>query len=51
MKKCYLYHKPDKVHYRVKSKIHTKWIFLVKNVGTLFQNIVVILMVEQESQN
>ena len=30
MKKCDLCHKQDKVHYRVKSKIHTQWIFCCK---------------------
>ena len=30
MKECSLCHKPDKVHFRVKSKIHTKWIFCCK---------------------
>ncbi len=27
MKKCDSCHKPDKVHYRVKSIIHKDWIF------------------------
>ena len=30
MKKCDLCHKQDKVHYRVKSKKHTQWIFCCK---------------------
>ena len=30
MKKCSLCNKPDKIHFRVKSKIHTKWIFCCK---------------------
>ena len=30
MKKCDLCHKPDKTHYRVKSIIHTDWIFCCK---------------------
>ena len=30
MKKCELCHKPDKLHYRVKSKIYTSWIFCCK---------------------
>ena len=30
MKKCDLCHKPDKVHYRVKSIIHKDWIFCCK---------------------
>ena len=30
MKKCDLCHQPDKIHYRVKSIIHTNWIFCCK---------------------
>ena len=30
MKKCDLCHKPDKIHYRVKSIIHRDWIFCCK---------------------
>jgi len=30
MKKCNLCHKPDKLHYRVKSIIHKNWIFCCK---------------------
>ena len=30
MKKCDLCYQPDKVHFRVKSKIHAKWIFCCK---------------------
>ena len=30
MKKCDLCHESDKVHYRVKSKIHKNWIFCCK---------------------
>ena len=30
MKKCYLCHRPDTIHYRVKSIIHPQWIFCCK---------------------
>ena len=30
MKKCDSCHKPDKIHYRVKSIIHKEWIFCCK---------------------
>ena len=30
MKKCELCHKQDKIQYRVKSMIYTKWIFCYK---------------------
>jgi hypothetical protein len=30
MKKCDLCHKPDKIHYRVKSIIYKDWIFCCK---------------------
>ena len=51
MKKCDLCNKRDEIHYRVKSKIYTDWIFSCKNVGPLFLNIMVIPMVVLESQN
>ena len=51
MKKCDLCHKPDKIHYRVKSIIHEDWIFVVFNVGIQFLNTKIIPTVEQESQN
>ena len=35
MKKCDLCHKPGKTHYRVKSIIHTKWIFSCKECWNL----------------
>ena len=31
MKKCVLCLKEDKLHYRVKSKIHSEWIFCCKD--------------------
>ena len=38
MKKCELCHKPDKVHYRVKSKIYTSWIFCCKECWNIISN-------------
>ena len=35
MKKCDLCYKPDKTHYRVKSIIHTDWIFCCKECWKL----------------
>ena len=35
MKKCDLCDKPDKTHYRVKSIIHTDWIFCCKKCWAL----------------
>jgi len=35
MKKCDLCHKLDKTHYRVKSIIHTNWIFCCKECWNL----------------
>ena len=35
MKKCDLCRKPDKIQYRVKSEIHTNWIFCCKECWTI----------------
>ncbi len=35
MKKCDLCHKPDKIHYRVKSIIYKDWIFCCKECWNL----------------
>ena len=35
MKKCNLCLKADKVHYRVRSEIHTKWIFCCKECWSI----------------
>ena len=51
MKKCDSCHKPDKLHYRVKSQIQKDWDFCCKEVGTLFLNIVLTPMFAQENLN
>ncbi len=35
MKKCDLCHKPDKIHYRVKSVFYKDWIFCCKECWNL----------------
>ena len=51
MKKCDLCHKPGKTHYRVKSIIHTNWIFCCKECWNLISTHKIIPMAELESQN
>ena len=51
MKKCDLCHKPDKTHYRVKSRIHKDWTFCCKECWNLISKHEIITMVALESQN